>query len=172
MTIEHTLLGLLAIEPRHGYELSRVFSSDPVLADIVHLDSGMLYAHLKKMEKNGWVRAQVVEQDARPPRRVFELTPEGTGELQSWIQDPVEKTRDIRLEFILKYWISRQIAPESCQQLLNRQEQACRGFVDSLQLQIDQEPDDFHQLVLEMRLVQNQALLRWLERAKAAEATI
>jgi len=82
MAIEHAVLGLLSIEPRHGYELSKEFSQDRVMGDIVHLESGMLYAHLKKLERRGWVGSELEPQEARPARKVFALTSEGEEELR------------------------------------------------------------------------------------------
>jgi DNA-binding PadR family transcriptional regulator len=156
---------MLGVEPRHGYDLTREFSSETVLGDIVHLEPGMLYAHLKKLERNGWISAEVEAQDSRPPRRVFSITAAGQAELQRWLREPVEKTRDIRIEFLLKLFLSRMVDPELAQRLIDDQREICQGFVDSLAQQIAAEDDDFRVLVLRMRLAQNQAILDWLSEA-------
>jgi DNA-binding PadR family transcriptional regulator len=166
MAIEHAVLGLLSIQPRHGYELAKEFSPDTVLGDIVHLESGMLYAHLKKLERQGWVSAALEPQEARPARKVFALTPAGDAELRRWLSEPVDKTRDIRLEFLLKLYLAYQTAPQRAARLVREQQAICRQHVASLQEQIDQERDEFRVLVLEMRLAQNRALAQWLERAR------
>ncbi|CAN5559065.1 PadR family transcriptional regulator [soil metagenome] len=170
MAIEHAVLGLLAIEPRHGYELAKEFGSDTVLGDIVHLESGMLYAHLKKLERQGWVNAELEQQDARPARKVFSLTDSGSRELQRWLSEPVDKTRDIRLEFLLKLYLAHQSEPERARRLIREQQAICEQFIESLEAQIDQEEDEFRSLVLEMRLAQNRALAQWLERARQIES--
>jgi DNA-binding PadR family transcriptional regulator len=169
MAIVHAVLGLLAIESRHGYELAKEFAPDTVLGDIVHLEAGMLYAHLKKLAREGWVDAQVEPQEARPARRVFVLTPEGETELRRWLSEPVDKTRDIRLEFLLKLYIARQIDPASVPRLVREQQALCEQFAASLEQQIREERDTFHMLVLEMRLAQNRALAGWLDRALQLE---
>lgn len=169
MAIEHAVLGLLAIEPRHGYELAKEFAQDTVLGDIVHLEAGMLYAHLKKLSREGWVEAQLEPQEARPARRVFVLTPEGRAELNRWLSEPVDKTRDIRLEFLLKLYLARRTDPAIVPRLVSEQQTICEQFIASLEQQIEGEHDPFHVLVLEMRLAQNRALARWLERAMQLE---
>jgi PadR family transcriptional regulator, regulatory protein AphA len=167
MAIEYVLLGLLAEEPRHGYDLAREFVPGTVLGDIVHLEPSLLYANLKKLERDGLVSSTVEPQGPRPPRRMLRITPEGHAELIRWLAEPVERTRDLRLEFLAKLYLARRIDPALASQLIEGQREVCQGFVTSLreQLHSDGEADDFHRLVLEMRLAQNQALLDWLNRA-------
>lgn len=172
MAIEHALLGLLQIQPRHGYELTKEFAKGTVLGDIVHLEPGMLYANLKKLQRSGWVTAQVEQQEGRPPRRVFELTRDGEQELQRWLAEPVERTRDIRLEFVLKLYLARIINPEQAQRLTLEQRDVCAAFIASLEEQLSETEDEFHRLVLEMRLAQNKSLARWLEQAAGEFARI
>lgn len=165
MAIEQTLLGLLAIEPRHGYELSKEFMPETTLGDIVHLESGMLYAHLKKLENEGWVTSRLEPQESRPPRRVFSITAAGQAELDRWLREPVSRTRDIRLDFLLKLYTAQEHNPELAEKLIGDQREVCERFIVSLREQMEQEEDDFRRLVLEMRLAQNAALLNWLRRA-------
>lgn len=172
MAIEHAVLGLLSIESRHGYNLAKEFSPDTVMGDIVHLESGMLYAHLKKLERRGWVDSELEPQEARPARKVFTITGEGREELHRWLSEPVDKTRDIRLEFLLKLYLAYQTEPERVEQLVNEQRAICEQFIKSLEAQIGEEEDEFRLLVLEMRLAQNQALAQWLDRASAIESAV
>lgn len=165
MAIEQTLLGLLASEPRHGYELTKEFMPNTTLGDIVHLESGMLYAHLKKLQKEGWVDSRLEAQESRPPRRVFSITSTGRAELQRWLGEPVSKTRDIRLDFLLKLYTAQLHNPGLAEKLINEQRDVCERFIVSLREQMEQENDEFRRLVLEMRLAQNAALLSWLRRA-------
>lgn len=165
MVVEMTLLGLLRDGPRHGYDLAREFGEGTVLGDIVHLESSLLYANLKKLERDGLVRSTVQQQGSRPPRRVIALTGAGDDALRHWLADPVERTRDLRLEFLLKLYIARRIAPERVGSLVEEQAEVCRRFIASLNEQLAREDDDFRRLVLEMRLAQNRALVGWLERA-------
>ena len=171
MAVEHTLLGLLATRPRHGYELTKEFAPDTTLGDIVHLEAGMLYAHLKKLQKSNWVAAEVEAQESRPPRRVFSITPEGHAELRRWLTEPVTRTRDIRLDFLLKLYTAGNHDPSLAETLVNDQLAVCESFIESLNEQLANEDDDFRKLVLEMRIAQNAALLNWLQRAASELAT-
>jgi PadR family transcriptional regulator, regulatory protein AphA len=163
---EYILLGLLQREPRHGYDLAREFSAGTTLGEIIHLEPSMLYAYLKKLEQAGFIRATIQTQASRPPRRVFELTDAGAQELRRWLAEPVERTRDLRLEFLLKLYIARDDEPDIAASLIAGQYDISQRLVESLARQAEDEPDDFRRLVLEMRVEQNRALLKWLARAR------
>lgn len=166
MSTEYILLGLLKREPRHGYDLAREFAADTTLGEIIHLEPSMLYAYLKKLEQAGFVRATIQTQASRPPRRIFELTEAGADELRAWLAEPVERTRDLRLEFLLKLYIARDDEPNIAAGLISGQYDISQRLVDSLSRQAADETDDFRRLVLEMRLEQNRALLNWLAKAR------
>ena len=60
MAAEHAILGLLALSESgmgHGYDLARQFSPEAPLGNVVRLEPGMVYHHLKKLERLGWVSA-------------------------------------------------------------------------------------------------------------------
>ncbi|MCO5176114.1 MAG: PadR family transcriptional regulator [Thermomicrobiales bacterium] len=165
MAVEMVLLGLLRQGPRHGYDLTREFSPDTVLGDIVHLEPSLLYANIKKLEREGLVQSNVQPQGTRPPRRMLELSPQGEEALDKWLAAPVERTRDLRLEFLMKLYIVRLIGQGDAAKLIEDQREVCKGFVSSLRGQLEGERDEFRRLVLEMRLAQNTALLQWLDQA-------
>jgi DNA-binding PadR family transcriptional regulator len=171
MAIDKALLGLLRDEPRHGYELAREFAAETPLGEIVHLELSMLYALLKKLERDGLVRSIMQAQGPRPPRKIFTLTDEGHDALDRWLAEPVERTRDLRLEFLLKLYIARNAEPALARNLIAAQHDVCEGHINSLQDQIDAEDDSFRRLVLEMRRAQNVALLEWLAKARAEAAS-
>jgi DNA-binding PadR family transcriptional regulator len=171
MAVEMALLGLLRQEPRHGYDLAREFAPDTVLGDIVHLETSLLYANLKKLERDGLVTSTIEQRGPRPPRRMLSLTEQGEQHLDQWLAEPVARTRDVRLEFLLKLYIARLIAPDLIQRLIVEQQEVCKGFIASLDEQLVDEVDAFRRLVLEMRLAQNRALLGWLQQAQS-EVTV
>jgi len=166
MAVENTLLGLLKWQPRHGYDLMREFDDDTALAEVLHLEPSMLYAYLKKLETAGLIRAEIETNDPRPPRKVFELTAEGEAVLDEWLNEPVTRTRDLRLEFLLKLYVARLLDADLADRLVAKQRVLCEGLVENLRQQASGERDEFRRLVLQMRLAQNEALLNWLATAR------
>jgi DNA-binding PadR family transcriptional regulator len=174
MAAEHALLGLLAANERgagHGYDLARRFEEDQPLGNVIRLEPGMVYHHLKKLERLGWVSTRHDLATGRAARRVFVLTDAGRQELTRWMTEPVARTREIRLEFLVKLFFA---LGQDCQwaaRLVAEQREMCARLVESLARQAvegrgcgDVVARRFADLVLDMRLAQTQAALAWLDR--------
>jgi DNA-binding PadR family transcriptional regulator len=101
MSIKHALLGILAREPGHGYDLKRAF--DEKLGDFWELNVGQIYTTLQRMEDEGWVQNTPVPQDDRPDKKVYQITSEGLEEFRAWRTRPVKPApRPLRDELFLK----------------------------------------------------------------------
>jgi PadR family transcriptional regulator AphA len=166
---EHALLGLLVLSggTAHGYELARQFRRGKPLGDVIRLESAMLYKHLKKLARLGCLTMTVEEQAPRPPRQVCRITAAGEAELRRWLAEPVARTREVRLEFLVKLYFARQLDPALAWSLANDQRQVMEQLAQSLEGQLHQadhrENDgQFAQLVLALRLKQTHAAQEWL----------
>lgn len=159
---EHALLGLLAQPPfrRHGYDLAREFSPGSELGEVIHLEPGMLYHHLKKLERDGWVTSQQEIVDRRPARSVYTLTEAGQTELSRWMQEPVGHTREIRLEFLVKLYLARKTDRELARRLIAEQ----IGILEEIEADrvADEADAPFTMAVRELRLAQTRTALAWL----------
>jgi PadR family transcriptional regulator, regulatory protein AphA len=176
MAAEHAILGLLALSESgvgHGYVLARQFSPDAQLGNVVRLEPGMVYHHLKKLERLGWVTVVPDSGPGRPARRLFALSAAGRAELRRWLAEPVARTREIRLDFLVKLYLALQLDPALAVRLVNEQRQQCARLVESLsnrlrRSQVEEKQDvdtaKFGDMVLDMRLAQTRAALAWLDR--------
>jgi len=162
MPAEHALLGLLAIfdGSRHGYDLAREFQRGSELGDIIRLEPGMLYHHLKKLERNGWVTSHQEQVDRRPARSVYTLTDAGRSELDAWMSEPVEHTREIRLAFLVKLYLARQTDSTAAKGLIEQQI-AQLERVAAAQLE-SQPTGTFAADVLALRRAQTLTAITWL----------
>jgi len=179
MPAEHAILGLLQLDDGsgHGYDLARHFAEGQPLATVIRLEPGMLYHHLKKLDRVGWATGTLEPQGSRPPRMVYRITEAGRAELQRWLREPVAHTREIRLEFLVKLYFARRLDPRLAQRLVDEQLETCRRLEASLATQLEalapveagDEPE-FTQLVLALRLRQTRAAIAWLEEVAASDA--
>lgn len=165
---EHAILGLLYFEQGggHGYDLARHFADDQALGDVLKLEPGMLYHHLKKMARTGWVTVDIEPQGTRPPRQVYTLTEEGTSELLRWLREPVRHTREIRLEFLVKLYFARLLDPDLAIELIRGQLDKSREMESGLESRLGASvapSSDFARQVLDLRLLQTRAAITWLE---------
>lgn len=87
MALEHALLVALSERPASGLELTRRFERS--LGFFWHATHQQIYRVLARMEADGWVTVEVVEQDGRPDKRVH--TPSATGRtvLAEWLATPM-----------------------------------------------------------------------------------
>jgi PadR family transcriptional regulator PadR len=78
---ELLILSLLEVQPRHGYDLSKLIEarSDGVLSFRV----ASLYPLLYRLEKRGWIQGRWIEKAGQRRRRYYRLTPAGAGVLAS-----------------------------------------------------------------------------------------
>jgi DNA-binding PadR family transcriptional regulator len=176
MAAEHAILGLLALSESgtgHGYVLARQFSPEAPLGDVVRLEPGMVYHHLKKLERLGWVLAVSEAEPGRPARRLYALSAAGRDELGRWLSEPVARTREIRLDFLVKLYLALLLDPALAVRLVDEQRDLCARLVESLSNrvrsgQVDENRDAltarFGNMVLDMRLAQTRAALAWLDR--------
>ncbi|CAN5640803.1 PadR family transcriptional regulator [soil metagenome] len=168
---EYAILGLLYLNQHggHGYDLARQFGPGEPLGEILHLEPGMLYHHLKRLERNGWLTSDMAQEGLRPRKQVYRISSDGEAELQRWLQAPVEHTREIRLEFLVKLYFARQLDLKIAETLLQSQ----RAMLHALLAQLDAPSQTSHQdhsqddraflnSVVALRRIQTGAALEWL----------
>jgi PadR family transcriptional regulator, regulatory protein AphA len=168
---EYAILGLLHLDDQggHGYDLARHFSPDQPLGAVLRLEPGMLYHHLKRLEQRGWVSSASERESSRPARQVYHLTQAGRDELSRWLQSPVEHTREIRLDFLVKFYFAQRLAPGLATALITTQSRTLEEVIASLdeeraRLTQDASPADrqFLERVHALRAAQTRAAIDWL----------
>jgi DNA-binding PadR family transcriptional regulator len=168
---EYAILGLLKSQPMHGYEMFQQFEGG-TLGKIVHLEMSQMYAFLKKLERLGYIEAQLETQGARPPRKIFHLTEAGHDLFLHWLTLPVEKPRDIRILFLIKLYFVQHLFPHKMAYLLDQEIRACQRFLEHLEsrqgtTETHGDIDFFDHIVLRSRIHQTRALLDWMRELQA-----
>ncbi|HSJ16351.1 MAG TPA: PadR family transcriptional regulator [Longimicrobiales bacterium] len=75
------ILALLEVEPRHGYELSKLIDSQS--KGVVRIYAASLYPLLYQMERKRWIAGYWVERAGERRRRFYRLTMEGRRQLEA-----------------------------------------------------------------------------------------
>jgi PadR family transcriptional regulator AphA len=122
-TLGFALLGLLAREPLSGYDIA------------AHLQHGVgpfwqarhsqIYPELARLEADGLVEYEVVEQRDRPAKKVYSVTGAGIDALAAWVASPLPPEA-IRDELTLRahsVWLAN---PARAAALLRQQERQHR----------------------------------------------
>ncbi len=169
---EYAILGLLATEEAgsHGYDLARAFAQGEPLGEILHLEPGMLYHHLKRLERSASVTQTTTQSGNRPPRQSYQITDQGRTRLRKWLQSPVGHTREIRLDFLVKLYFAERIDDQIAANLVSTQLAILRDVRDSMieratRLDASTQSDsiEFLASVRKLRIAQTDAAIDWLE---------
>lgn len=113
MSLAHALLGLLAVEPRSGYELTQAFKSD-LGRYAWQAGHTSIYPELAKLADRGLV--EVTEEGARGSR-TYSVTRQGQDELRSWMLDPPGRGT-VRNEQVLRMFLVSALDPADALVLL------------------------------------------------------
>src|SRR3954466_10106733 len=115
MSLRHAVLGLLAVEPSTGYDLSRKF--DRSLGNAWHASHSQIYPELSRLQDEGMV--EVVSEGARRSR-TYGITAGGQEELRRWLVD-VPPSRLERNESAVRIFLSpRLLEPADARIALQR----------------------------------------------------
>ncbi len=158
------LLGLLMRKPMHGYELHQFFSPPSPLEQVWYLGISQMYKLLKELEEQGHVEVSVEAQEARPDRKVYHATPSGRQAFLDWLQTPVGGIRLMRVEFLGKLFLARELGPEVVERVVDEQAEACRTMLEDLEARMP--GPEFEDLVLRFRAGQIEAALHWLDHCR------
>jgi PadR family transcriptional regulator AphA len=168
LTIEYALLGVLRRKPMHGYELHRYLSSENALGAVWHIPQNKLYALLVRLEAEEYVTAQSEHNANRPTRKVFHVTRAGEQAFQHWVSRPVQRGRNVRLEFLVKLFLASEEETTTVSDLIDRQQQVCEAWLADEQVLLadTSQLQPYHRLVQQFRIGQIEAMINWLNQCR------
>src|SRR6185436_989636 len=100
MSLRHAMLGLLAVEPGTGYDLTARF--DKSISNAWHASHSQIYPELARLEDEGMV--EVIAEGARKSK-TWALTDAGRAELRRWLVE-VQPSRQQRNESALRTFLA------------------------------------------------------------------
>jgi DNA-binding PadR family transcriptional regulator len=163
-SFEYALLGLLFEGPAHGYELHKQISSTSPLGMIWGVKISNLYAQLSKLEKNGFIKGEIHPGEDRPARTEFHLTDSGRQEFTDWLSRLVKHPRDLRQEFMLRYYFVSLLQSELIEDLCRKQLVECKLWLENTRAkQKNLKKDSFLNAVTEFRVSQIKSMADWIE---------
>lgn len=174
MPVRHALLGFLAQQPRHGYELRAVFES-LFVGDAWEIKPAQVYSTLDRLAEAGLIVCQSdLGEGEEPSRRIYALTPAGQQALQNWFNTPVaaQHQRDELFIKLMIALISGEGQPERI--LLIQRSRIYQEMHKFTQLRDSCNPHgEMAQILLfDKAIMHLEADLRWLEMVEIRLETI
>lgn len=162
---EFPLLGVLSLGPAHGYDLCTELRER--LGEIWILHTSHIYALLAGLEKDGLVSHERIDQENRPAKKVFRITPEGRKVFWTWMTSPVSNVRDIRMEFFAKLYFARLESYEVAAKLVDGQLKVCRENAKRQLARKEASTVEAERAVLDYRLAMLKTTVACLRRTRA-----
>lgn len=163
MSVPHTLLGLLEVEPRHGYDLKRAY--DGRFGHDRPLKPGQVYATLGRLERDGFVAVASTAREGGPDRTTYAVTAEGVTDLDRWFSSPEGATPYLQPVLFAKVVLALQSGRDAGAVL---EAQRSEHLATMRALTVEKQSADLDRtLALDFALFHLEADLRWLEHTTA-----
>ena len=130
MPVAHTILGVLVDAPAHGYAIKKYLAA--ALPDGSALNDGQLYPALARMERDGWIHKEVVEQRRSPSKHLYHVTDAGREEFEHWLcGERASGVHSWKFDFLHRCAFFQHLAPDQVEEQV--QEELAR-VSDTLQV--------------------------------------
>ena len=140
MYSEIVILAMLHQGPRHGYEIKK--DVERALGGMVPLNNKTLYLTLKRFEEMGAVTRQVIPQEGKPNRHLYQLTERGIELLHVHLRDFEPEQAGADAEFFTRVSFFDLLEAHEREAILNKRLaylEACLDYLHKLQQRADEE---------------------------------
>ena len=171
MSLEYAILGFLNYKPLSGYDLKKIF--DNSVRHFWSADQSQIYRTLARLTDQGMADVEVVEQEDRPDRKLYHITPSGQQALIDWLGGPFPM-QEARSAPLVQVFFSGKLPDDVVRAKFVEAAALFRTFLERYQqvpFQIDEYVDMvnsprevfFWMLTLELGKKTMQAQLEWAE---------
>jgi DNA-binding PadR family transcriptional regulator len=162
VSLKFGVLGLLAEEPLHGYEVKNRFEA--MLGQTWEVNIGQVYTTLQRLERDGLVRPVGVRGDRG--KLQYELSERGRQALDAWLGEPESGPQQLHEDIYVKLLVATRVANGGLVPLLRRQKRAyLQRLRDLNQLEERARHDGRQDLARLVRgaLLHAEADLKWID---------
>lgn len=169
MSVRNALLGLLAQRPRHGYELHAAFEAVVGGEQNWDVKPAQIYTTLTRLEKDGLVKEDGLEQGGGPEKRIYTVTRAGREALGEWFASGVALDHQ-RDEFFVKLLLAIATGEANPRKVIQTQRSRLYQDLHSLTAhrhKIDPKIALAQVLLHDKAIMHLEADLRWLDMVEA-----
>jgi len=111
VVLKYVLLGGLSYQPLTGYQLKQFVDSST--RHFWFAQTSQIYRTLDMLEKEGLLTSEIQEQDTRPDRRLYHITPTGRADLQTWLAELMIEISPAKDSLLVRLFFSAQLDKET-----------------------------------------------------------
>lgn len=164
MSFRHFILGLLTKQSMSGYDIKRYLGRLDWLVGSPSF--GSVYPALHALLKDTLVTVEVIQNEDKPPRKVYNITEAGKRVLQEWINQPVESEISLKA-FLMRLMLASNLPRTGLIAYLQQrhsQVAVYRAILEELVGSQDETVGLGQRLAFDYGLVAATAELAWLDR--------
>ena len=135
----YVVLGLVAIRPMTGYELTGF--AERSIGNFFPLTRSHIYSELERLGRLGLLEATEIAQETAPTKRVHQVTPAGSDTLQRWLEGAMMSQGRSRNLFLVRIFFGDRTTPEHLTKLLDEFETAARFRRDQMAMIVEKLAD-------------------------------
>jgi PadR family transcriptional regulator, regulatory protein AphA len=169
-TTAYAVLGLLSFGEMSGYDVLKL--AERSIGYFWSPAKSHVYSELKRLAAAGYAEERVVEQDTRPNKRLYRMTPAGEQALKRWLEEAELESEPYKDPFLLKVFFGRFLTPEKLIEQFEgmiEEHERYRAELRAIEEEIKDEDSLFHPyLTLRAGLAHVDAAIKWLEESVAA----
>lgn len=175
MSLKYMILGSLREYPMHGYSMLDLMFRD-FAAQKPEINSGQIYSLLAKMEEEGLIEREVVQQDKAPNKKIISITSKGEEEFNNWLKSDAEEVEYTRYDFFSKYGflykvnyfnkLDRDTILTKIDKQIKQMEAKLGNFVIAEEDMTERKVDSYRILILQYGIEIQKAKIKWLQRLK------
>lgn len=164
MNLKLVLLGFLVREKLTGYELKHLMERS--VGFFFGASYGSIYPALKDLEGDGLVRSELVVQEDRPNKKVYEITAEGRDHFRTRIHEVSPSEESFRSEFLMHLFFGDQHDPERLLEMAGGYRDWCmqrRESLQSVEEEFGEVMSPYQRMCLDSGLTHFESRLRWID---------
>jgi PadR family transcriptional regulator AphA len=163
MSLKFALLGLLAENPKYGYEIKREFEG--ALGNVWSVSYGQLYPTLRKLSEQGCVTKRTEPGKKAAEKNIYSITDKGRKKLEEWLLKPLRSTYKVKDDFTLRFLFFSKLPRDRVVEYLNNQQKKTvfqrESFKRTL-VSMHNEIDPYLQAIIRKGIIHLEAENQWL----------
>jgi DNA-binding PadR family transcriptional regulator len=161
----YAVLGLLTYGEHSGYDLTKLVEQS--IGFFFTPAKSQIYSELKRLVSLGYASEREVEQERRPDKRIYSVTPRGEEALRDWLEGPDVPPDEIKIPFLVKLFFGHRMSRQALLEQLEKARRQAREELEQLETIEraikDEETLFYPYLTLKCGLKYARAQIRWLE---------
>ena len=175
--VEVAVLGLLAEQPMHGYDLLERFRARS-MGFWTELSRASVYQVLKRLERDGLVAGRAQEGREGPDRRVFRITKAGRARLAEGAVETAGALAPVETPAGVALGVAHSLPASAARAAADGRERSLRDLLDGVRTELDRTRDlrdpgrAVSTAMLELQASLAEAELAWLKAFRAASGRV